>query len=131
MKALIKPRELGHRSREFDFWVRQLARLRRARPLVAAVEELRERGAVERSDSVLTLEIEDVQHAARLVHEGHQLDNARVENPEDLLAEILSSGTMFTGDSRLLSRRPGHRGCTRRFNDRMSLIEREQRIRGH
>ena len=96
-----------------------------ARPLITALENLRERGTIERAGPVLELGNEDLQHAARLVHECHQLDAAGVEDPEELLAEMLSSGTLFTADSSHLSERQGHRGYTRRLNDRMTLTKRE------
>ena len=105
MKVLIEPMEFHHRSREFDVWIRQLARLSRARPLVAALKNLRKRGAIKRADLVLTLEIEKVEHAARLGHEGHQLDAVGVKDPVNLLAELLSSGALFAVDSSLLSER--------------------------
>ena len=123
VKALIEPRELDHRAREFDFWIRQLARLRRARPLVAVLKNLCKRGAIERAYPVLALEIEEVEHAARLVHEVHQLDAVGVEDPVNLLAELLSPGALLAADSSLLSERQGHRRWTERLNDRMILIE--------
>ena len=123
MKALIEPTELSQRPREFDLCVRQLERLRGARPLVAAPENLGESGSIERAGPFLAVEVEDVQHAARLVHEGHQLNAAEVEDPEDLLAELLDLGALFAADSGLLSRRQWHRGSARRSNDRMTLIE--------
>ena len=83
----------------------------RERQLLTALGNLRERGAVERAGPILSLEIEKVEHAARLVHEGHQLDAAGVKDPEGLLAEVLSSSTLFTANSSFLSERQGHRGC--------------------
>ena len=91
MKALIEPRELNQRPREFDFWVRQLARLRRALPQITALENLHKRGAIRSADQVLAHAIEKVEHAARLAHEGYQLDAAGMKDPIDLLAELLSS----------------------------------------
>ena len=96
--------------------------MRRARPLVAALKNLRRRGAIERANPVLALEIE-VEHAARLVYEGHQLDAVGTKNPVDLLADLLSSDALLATDSSLLSERQRYRICTERLNDRMTLIE--------
>ena len=49
MKALIEPRELSQRPRQFDLGVRQLDRLRRARQLVAAFEDLGEVCSIKRA----------------------------------------------------------------------------------
>ena len=68
------------------------------------VKNLRKRGAIERADTVLALKIEEVEHAARLVHKFHQLDAVGVEHPVDLLTELLSSGALFAADSSLLSK---------------------------
>ena len=111
VKALIKPRDLNYRPREFDFSVRQLTRLMRARPLVIVLGNLHKHGAVERAGPVLALEIEMVEHAALLVHENHQLDPARIKDPEGLQTEVLSSSTLFTKNSSFLSERQRHRGC--------------------
>ena len=83
--------------------------MRRARQLVAEIKNLRKRGAIDRADPVLALEIEKIQHAARLVHERHQLDAVGVDDPVNLLTELLSSGALFTADSSLLSERQWHR----------------------
>ena len=69
----------------------------------STLENLRNRGAIERTGTVLAIEVEDVLLASWLVHEGNQLDFAEVEDPEDLLAGILSSGTLLATDSSLLS----------------------------
>ena len=122
-KALIEPKELNHRSRESNFSIRQLARLKRERPLVAALKNLRKRGVIKRADSVLALEIEKVKHVDRLVYEGHQLDAVGMEDLVDLLAELFSSGALLAADSSLLSERQGQRRCTERLNDRMTLIK--------
>lgn len=121
--ALIEPRELNHRLTDFDFWICQLARMRRARPLVTALKKLRKRGAIESADSALTLEIEDVEHVDRLVHEGYQLDVVEVKNSVDQQAELLSSSALLAADSSLLSERKGHRRCTERLNKKLTLIE--------
>ena len=60
VKALIENRELSQRPREFDLGVRQLERLLRARPLVAAPEDLSEGCSIERAGPVLAAEVEDV-----------------------------------------------------------------------
>ena len=93
--------------------------MRRPRPLVAALEYLRERGTIERTDPILALKIQKVEHAARLVHEGHQLDAFGVENPIDFLSELLSSSTLLPADSSLLFKRQKHRMCNKneRQND--------------
>ena len=113
VKALIAPRKLNQRSREFDFWVGQLVRLRRSRPLITALNNLRLRGVIERADPVLTLQIEKVEHASWLVHESYHLDAVGVEDPVDLLAKLLISGALFTANSSLMSKRQVHRGCTK------------------
>ena len=67
--------------------------------MVAALENLGEGCSVERAGPFMALEVDDVQHAARLVHQGHQLNAAGVEDPEDLLVELLDSGALFAADS--------------------------------
>ena len=60
MKTLVKPRELSQRLREFDLIVRQLERLRGARQLFAAPEDLSEGCSIERACLFLAVEVEDV-----------------------------------------------------------------------
>ena len=60
MKSLIEPRELSQQPREFDLGVRQLECLRRARPLVAAIEDLSKGCFIERAGPVLAVEVENV-----------------------------------------------------------------------
>ena len=70
--------------------------------MITALQNLRERGAVERAGPVWSLEIEKVEHAARIVHEGHQLDAVGVNNPNGLRAEVLSSGMLLAANSNIL-----------------------------
>ena len=123
MKSLVKPRELSQRPREFDLGVCQLKHLRGARPLVAAPKDLSESCSIERACLVFAVEVEDVLHFALLIHEGHQLISVKIEDPKNLLAELLNSSTLLAADSSILSKRQCHKGCTRRMNDRLTLIE--------
>ena len=111
MKALVVSRELGQRAREFDPWVGQLAGLGRSRPWVAALEDLRQAGTVESSGPVFAAGVEEVKHSARFVQECHSVD-AAVKNPEDLLAETLSSGALLAANSGFLIERQRHRRDT-------------------
>ena len=122
VKALIEPRELSQRPKAFNMCLCQLERLRGTRPLVAALENLSEGCSIERAGPVLALVIEDVQHAARLVQEGHQLDAAGVKDPEGLQTEVFSLTTLFTANSSFLLKRQQHRECMKGLNDRVTLI---------
>ena len=113
VKALIESREFSQRPREFDVGVCQLERLRGARPRTAALENLSEGGSIERAGPVLAVEVEGVQHATLFVNEGHQLDAAGVEDPDDLFAELLGSGTLLPADSSILSKPQWHRGSAK------------------
>ena len=85
----------------------------RTRQLVTAIGNLCKRGSVESAGSALALEIEKVEHAARVVHESHQLDAAGVMDPEDVLAELLGSGTLVATNSSHLSKRQWHKNCSK------------------
>ena len=103
--------------------VRQLERLRGPGPLVATPKDLSEGCFIERACQLLAVEVENLQHSALLVQEGYSLDSAGVEDTEDLLAELLDSGALYTANSGVLPRRQEHRGSATKLNDRMTLIE--------
>ena len=111
MKALVVSREFGQREMEFDLWVGQLAGLGRSRPWVAALKDLRQAGSVESTGPIFAGGVEEVKHSARFVQECHSVD-AAVKNPEDLLAETLSSGALLATNSGFLIARQRHRRDT-------------------
>ena len=111
VKTLVVSREFGQRAREFDLWVGQLAGLGRSRPWVAALEDLRQAGSVESAGPIFAAGVEEVKHSARFVQECHSVD-ATVKDPEDLLAEMLSSGALLAANSGFLIARQGHRRNT-------------------
>ena len=111
VKALVISREFGQRAREFDLWLGQLAGLGRSRPWVAALEDLRQAGSVERAGPIFAAGVEEVKHSARFVQECHSVD-AAVKDPEDLLVETLSSGTLLAANSGFLIARQRHRRDT-------------------
>ena len=112
VKALVGSREFGKRARKFDLWVGQLAGLGRSRPWVAALDDLRQAGSVERAGPIFAAGVEEVKHSAGFVQECHSVD-AAVKDREDLLAENLSSGALLATNSGFLVARQEHRRNTK------------------
>ena len=113
MSTLVEFVKLVKRRGKLDLCVGQVARLRMTRPLVDALQHLGKRGTVKNARKVLAVEVNNVQHTARLVYESHMFDAAGVDDPVDLLDELLDSGALLASNSCLLSATiKSERACT-------------------
>lgn len=98
---MLESDEFVKLSKEYDICVGQFERLQETKRLFHTLKHLVQRCDVESANPVLAVQVEDVEHDARLVHEHYVLDADRVDNPVDLLAELFDVNALLASDSSL------------------------------